>query len=311
MSSTRFTAEYRPPELTDVVDQQLYAQYSKPRGRTLINYEECLFEEELYRREPMMEDSPFMKFLYADLPVVERSPNLGVLLDAMAQQRGRAVRWVDMGSGYATALRQFGQTYPALSHTVSLSGVDVHYPHLLDLPEARVIGDPRRPSSPLSPGYIKADITHVQLDAPADLITSIESLQYLDDPLGAICNWYNQLADDGVLYITTTDILSHFHFNQEEPTANPLQLLLRVLEQAGIEVVRRCDPKQLFDGCWIWLEEAKFSALAIRRTSQTSLKLDTEVQYVGVRHQGFKDVFYRPTNQPVLVDATERDRADF
>ncbi|MFA6143144.1 MAG: methyltransferase domain-containing protein, partial [Candidatus Omnitrophota bacterium] len=45
--------------------------------------------------------------------------------------------------------------------------------------------------------FIKGDVTDVTLPEKMDVITSFHSLQYLNDPLRAIINLYNNLSDDG------------------------------------------------------------------------------------------------------------------
>ena len=50
--------------------------------------------------------------------------------------------------------------------------------------------------------FKKADITTVKLEEKADFITSFFTLQYLDDPIAAFANLYNQLNPGGVMLVT-------------------------------------------------------------------------------------------------------------
>ena len=49
--------------------------------------------------------------------------------------------------------------------------------------------------------FIRADITNVSLPQKADLISSFFTLQYVEDPLKAFVNLYNQLNKDGSMFV--------------------------------------------------------------------------------------------------------------
>ncbi len=65
--------------------------------------------------------------------------------------------------------------------------------------------------------FIGSDITEMQLDEKMDLITCMEALFYVNDPLKALINLYNHLNKDGVLVVTYKvseeheEILEHLH----------------------------------------------------------------------------------------------------
>ena len=77
--------------------------------------------------------------------------------------------------------------------------------------------------------FQQADITTVKLVKPADLITSFFVLQYLDDPLGAFVNLFNQLNRDG-------EILAHLLIPYSPKLMFIYQRFVSDLRAQGIQI---------------------------------------------------------------------------
>src|SRR5581483_11513037 len=85
---------------------------------------------------------------------------------------------------------------------------------------------PGATSPEYAPELVQDDASTVELDQPADLITSIESIQYFENPLGAIANWYNNLADDGLLIVATEHNLADW-IRYDHPLGDEAELPTR------------------------------------------------------------------------------------
>jgi hypothetical protein len=151
-------------------------------------------------------------------------------------------RWADVGAGYAIAMREMKRQHPEQSARMQFTAVD-----LFDWDQER-----DRKSEKLARELSGRDILHAHFKPSyvvgdmigatppqQNLITSIESIQYIEDKLGAIADWYNKLADNGLLIITAEHFWSReINVEGKDPFGDhvaTIELIAR-LRAAGVQV---------------------------------------------------------------------------
>jgi len=180
--------------------EQSIDQQGKDRTRMLAEYNGIIFpgQEWLPPRAGPVTDflRPFN---------VGEKVSLQGILQGMANLSGRQVHWAEMGGGYGLAMRETA-LLPDMKSKVKMTNVDLFQPDFSDLPTLNVnflqTNYPGLIDANNEPEFFQGNMETIHLPQPADLITSVETVQYLNDPLAAICNWYNQLADYGVLIVS-------------------------------------------------------------------------------------------------------------
>ncbi len=222
---------------------------------------------------------------------------LQAIVGAMAanQTDESPLRVADMGAGYGLALRQLHWYLPSAQRVET---------YAVDLFERRVRGlarwmrsivteeTPGALDDAYQPQFIRQDVTNVQLPVPADLIVSEQVVQYLDNPLGALANWYNQLAPNGAMIVSSDHMWPQaLAVSEQQGLNNPVESMLAKLRSRG-DAIATADKHALtrprkfgMSGC--------FTALAIRRRSPVRLALNAEVSSVAADENGFKTIKYR------------------
>ena len=143
------------------------------------------------------------------------------------------LKWSDVGAGFNFAQKDFQWNHRVANRKwkVECERVDLFdwdsttlIPSITtEVPAKRRKAWLRRASQPANK-LIQGDATVVPFGG-SHLITAIEVLQYIDDKLAAICHWYNQLADGGLLIIGLETSWSHLMGNGNRDYAIMEELL--------------------------------------------------------------------------------------
>jgi len=185
-----------------LVVEQEKIQLTKFQGRTADEYDQGIFLGRHGGRIP--ETSEVEEFLISRLG--KSAISLEGALERMASKSGGMVRWADMAGGRGLALRQM-KLSPKLNGHIETTNVDINNYDLsgLETKELEHLEKkfPGITKDMVRPKFILANAETVQLPTPADLVTSIEAVQYLDHPIAALCNWYNQLKENGLMIVST------------------------------------------------------------------------------------------------------------
>lgn len=278
------------PELAAIQEE---TQRNKNTGRTLEEYNRYLFPAAL---TDTAGGKAVDALLGVGAPTTESLQGFLLHMYALTERR---VSWVDMGGGEANAMSML-MSSPGFSECVDMLVVDA-----LDYS-----GD--SDAEPIvSPQRLVADIGSIVLDKPADFITSVESIQYLDNPLKAITEWYNQLASNGLLLVTAGHAWMRFIQDRNADPEQPMLMRNYVsdLQKAGVQVAWTDDVE--------WDERALFppngsedavQRLLMYKKPNTTLSLNAKVH--GVREMPalahYKYVKYEKIGENLItVDTKE------
>lgn len=234
-------------------------------------------------------------------------PTLENLLAGIHEIRKRPIRWVDMGGGRSLPMRKLapsGTRDRILPTNVDLFDWGTDYLKQGDITYFESIGyDLTSPDS--SPPFVQADMTTVVLPEKGDIITSVENVQFLDHPLAAITNWYNQLTNDGILIITTAHYWSDFMHYQNEPHNEVGMLsrdLLAQLQRSGISFAKADIGKV---GDEDEADSPRLTTLVVRRTPGTSMRYNGATPLVRPDTDGYKETWYtRPAGGRPLIEVS-------
>jgi hypothetical protein len=290
------------PSHDALVAEQAVVQAEKFQGRRLAEYSSYIFPGQSWR-EPC--GSAVVDFVRPIIGNTERATLDGVLEGLSEAKEDRPLIWVDMGGGRALPMRQLGSV-PGVKSRLSMTNVDLFNfgldglkPDELEYLEGLSPGmtDPEA-----EPALITDNVETVSLPEPADIITSIEAMQYLNNPLEALVNWYNQLVDNGIMIVATGhDWASWIRYNREprgsERDETPVKHLLEELSRAGINyaVTGESDwPSGVRPG----VDPNLVRIMAIQKKSGTLLRVTKPVTGVWVNSYNFKAAYYEaPANE--------------
>ena len=226
------------------------------------------------------------------------------LLSAIHEQQQRRILWTDMGCGRALAMRQIAGN-SKIRGLVEMIGVDLKDWDLSGLTDEEIeyleknypgITNPNN-----KPTVIRENVESVQISEPIDLITSFESIQYLNNPLMAICNWYNLLADNGYLLIATGHIFTdwiRYEGLVMSPDKSPFDDLRDIFHQNDID----------FAGSESYTDRRRFSkefppegfrTIIIQKKPNTHLVLNAELAKIYINPDKLKSTSY--DNNPPLI----------
>ncbi|MGB2787402.1 MAG: methyltransferase domain-containing protein [Candidatus Saccharimonadaceae bacterium] len=308
---------FEVPSRDALIAEQATVQAEKFQGRLIAEYNGYIFPGQSWR-EPR--GSAVADFVRPIIGNNERVTLDGVLEGLIEAKAGESVHWVDMGGGRALTMRQLG-SMPDFKQRLKMTNVDLFDfgleglgPDELDYLEGLVPGmtDPSA-----EPTLITDNVETVQLSEPADIITSIEVIQYLNDPLEAISNWYNQLADNGIMLVATEHDWSGWVRYTREPGGNerdetPMKHLLEELTRAGINcaVTDKCDWQS---GLRPDVDPDRVRIMAVQKKPGTALRVIRPVVDVWVNLYNFKSTFYEAPGEEsspiVKVANTETPKA--
>lgn len=274
---------------SQLLDEQAQVQADKFQGRMLGEYNDYLFRDQR-NEKPHSNEVVRLARQYSS----EGRTSLEGVLDGMYRAKCWPVAWVDMGGGRGLAMREMA-TVPEIAGKVAMTNVDLFDYGLKGLCQTELQDlQTRLPGlmhPETAPELIMADTQTVQLDEPVDLITSIEHMQYLDDPLGAIVNWYNQLDDNRLLIASTAHefgaSMAYAANNQTMPMTHFVQNLQA--QEIPIATTKYSDR---LDGTRHPHEPYDFRVLALQRAPNTRLRLCASVVKVDVDMNDYKTPFY-------------------
>lgn len=232
--------------------------------------------------------------------------NIEGLLTAMNKNLKRRVNWTDMGGGFGLAQRQ-ALIDDKLRKSVNTVNVDIFRREMNELKPEDVdylkdrfpsILDPEK-----DPIFIQADVETVKLKEPADLLTSVEVVQYLDNPLRTLVNWYNQLSPEGLMVVSAEHTWSDWIRYEDTVVLggdNPLKLFFDQLEKNGIPFSfsqecyeRRRSVQRRNNG--------RFCNLVIKKMPNTEINLLAEVTDIWTNPHSYKVVFYEKDTDVISV----------
>jgi SAM-dependent methyltransferase len=277
------------------------------QGRLLSEYNYSIFPGQHWNIPNSSDVADFMRPFCAG----DRVTLTGVLNGLSEVSQDRPVVWVDMGGGRALPMRQLA-TDSESQQKLRMINVDLFDFDLdgLDTEDLNAIEEitPGAICEQTKPRLIEADMETVKLPEVADVITSIETIQYLNDPLRAICNWYNQLSDNGFLMISTDhDWAGWIRYKQkpynEEGYETPTKHFLAELNNKGLSFATTFEA-DYDNGFRPRLDPNKFRVLIIQRKPGSSLKVNSEVSKIWINPYNYKAVYYeeQKDNNPPIVE---------
>lgn len=258
---------------------------------------------------PEPRGSAIVDFVKPIIGDVERVTLDGVL-EGLSQAKAREpVIWADMGGGRGLPMRQLGSK-PDSKQKLQMINVDLFDFGLKDLKadELEYLEElaPGMTEPRAKPALITADIETVLLPEPADIITSVEAMQYLNNPLKAMVNWYNQLADNGIMIIATKhDWASWIRYSRDpsssEQHETPAKHLLRELSLAGIRYAVTYE-SDWQNGVRPNVDPNQIRIMAIQKKPGTLLRVTKPATEVWINHHNFKAVYYElPTSETTPI----------
>ncbi len=285
-----------PPLPDDLVTEQAEAQAKTHHSRTLGEY-----TDEIFAGFATREILDFLRT--AAGPSFVLSPD--TLIEGLSErQPNRPIHWVEMAGGLAIAQRQTAANLQLRDSPAQVTMTNVDLFDWEDHLDTRQLNRMERLSSSLGytildrgyrPSFIQADAQTVELPQPADLLTCVQALQYFDNPLQAITNWYNQLQDKGVMIIATelkwTDHISQVDTPPEKLFAD----FFAQLRQASVHYA--LDSKL----------PADFKVLAMQKQAGTRLQLNTGVVSKTSDENFAKSILYQAGPAAIEVVAGSED----
>lgn len=291
-----------------LIKQQQTVQAGKEIGRHLDDYTRLylLPRHMLYEKlSPRNEATKYLAGIIvrrarAQDGTRSQSRTMSDLLKALTIRAGRPIHWVEAGGGFALAMRQMAQREeqaqdPDKLH-IKMTNVDLfnwqnqsHEHPSIDYIRGELgdeILDPR-----YRPEYVAGDIATAKVSEAPDLVTSIESIQYVDDKLAMIINWYNQLVDGGHLIIATEHDWSGWIRNEGNYVMGRDTIyadFIRALREAGIDV--RLNVREgAVRGDYSRLQT---SLMVIEKKPGTRLKKKVRLQSTWVNPHGYVASYY-------------------
>lgn len=284
------------PTKEALIAEQAKVQAEKHQGRLLREYNYLMFPGQSYREPKGSAVADFVRPLISN---AERATLESVLEGMIEAKAGAPVNWVDMGGGRALAMRQLGNM-PDFKHRVNMTNVDLfNYgleglePHELEFLEGMSPGMTHPNTEPL---LVTDTVETVQLPEPADVITSVEAIQYLNNPLEAMANWYNQLADNGIMIIATEhDWASWIRYNEDFGSRAwdevPVKHVTEALAEAGIKYAVT-EEEDWESGHRPKVDPNRIRIMAVQKKPGTSLRVTKPVTKLWVNPDNYKAVYY-------------------
>lgn len=271
-----------------LIKEQSEIQKDKEHERTLNDYNELIF----------LSDTCLSKKYFPVQDFIDQYCGPGVneiqkLLDRTVLLRNRPISWVDMGGGRGLAMRQINTE---TRKKISMTNIDLFDYDLQELnPKEKEYFEREFPgifNPENKPELIKTNSEVINLPKKADIITSIESIQYLNNPLTAICNWYNQLTDHGLLIIAReVQWTGWIRFENHNP--KPFDLFLNTLHDNKIaHYVHQC-------------YESQHNLLMIEKKPNTFMIQKASIKEIWTNPYGYKAVYYKEEKELVEIKKTD------
>jgi len=293
----------------EVATEQKEAQSDKCGWRTLADYNEYIF----YEQDTYVSWEGPTGAILKDKSNGDEDASLINVLEGIAEEKGRPAHWADMGGGHGFAMRGLSlvcrskdKAKPAMTHVDAL----VRDPNeissvVMDITECNY---PDILNPKYAPDFIQADIHTVVLEEPADVITAVEVVQYLNNPLAAIASWYNQLAEDGALVVTSDHAWGTWNRYSEStgPLSQqrfPIEDFIVALRRAGarcaVSSANRSPDRENPENM------EKIRRLVIEKMPDTEVVINSELDYVYTNQHDYKIPYYKTPEQGVpLVEVS-------
>ena len=275
--------------------EQFEVQKQKHQGRLIEEYDAHLFPGTSLGSASAVSEH-FAQHYDVSQPTVHD------ILASIQSRQDKAATWVDMGGGRGLAMRQLALS-PDLRSDTRFINVDLFDYDLEGLTrEELTFLEQRYPGATdasTKPRTLLADMAQVELSTPADLITSVETIQYLDDPLQALTHWYNNLDDGGHLIVAAEHNFATWIRYQGTFQSFPLEAFTHALtehriahaftDESDYVMNRRERP-----------DPSHMRALTIQKKPHTKLQMSVEPTKTWANDSHYKAVYY-PQQTPIEV----------
>lgn len=287
------------PNHDTLVAEQAVVQAEKFQGRLLREYNDYMFPGQTWREPRGSAVADFVRPL-----VGYTEPSIEAILHGIGEvKQNQPVSWVDMGGGRSLPMRQLASA-PDKMPCLQMTNVDLFNfgleglePNEIEYLEELVPGVTKPQTEPT---LIRDNVETVVLNVRADIITSVEAMQYLNNPLEALANWYNQLSDNGIMIVATEhDWASWIRYKREPSNSErdeaPTKHMLGELTSKGVNFAATNETDQpngrpRFD-------PSRFRIMAVQKKPGTSLRVTQPVTEVWTNPHKFKAAYYEvPTN---------------
>jgi SAM-dependent methyltransferase len=294
--------------------EQEKIQLTKFQGRLAGEYDQYIFlGRSIDRLGKRHETSEVEEFLMSRLG--RKAFNLEGVLEGLIRKRG-AIHWTDMGGGRGLAMRQM-MLSPKLNHNLETSNIDINNYDLSGLKESEIEyleeHYPGITKDSVKPKFILGNAENIQLLTPVDLITSVEMMQYLDHPIAAICDWYNQLKNGGLMIVSAEHKWSgwiRYEGTVYSDDPHPMEKVLEILEQNNIPFAASGDsyqPGRRFDRRLT----REFCNLVIQKVASTYLEPASSVKEIWYNPSNYKAVYYEVDKLPIQVSREAKITSSF
>jgi hypothetical protein len=295
--------KFETPQYDVLLAEQDAVQAGKFQGRLLTDYNDCMFPTQDWQEPRSCAVTDFVRPYCDD----DKRVSLEGVLRGLSAAKSQPVNWVDMAGGRGLAMRQMAVG----GHNLRMTNVDLFDFGLagLDADELVYI-DQKSPGSladAAAPHLIRADVETVQLPEPADIITCTEAVQYLNNPLAAVANWYNQLADNGLLVVSAEHEWAGWIRYTHEPgkmdwDETPSAHLLAELGRTAVPHAATYEP-DWHAGMRPDFDPTRFRTLALQKQPGTRMAANADVNEVWVNPYNYKAIYYEelPGAPPVAV----------
>jgi hypothetical protein len=296
-----------------LVAEQAVVQAEKFQGRLLTQYDNYFFPGQNWPQPVGCATADFVK------PIIGHNgrATLGGVLLGMSEKQEDQLHWVDMGGGRGLAMRQ-SNSMAGYGQKIHTSNVDLFDYGLdgLDNDELEYLEclSPGITNPDTKPNVILDNVETVQLAKPADIITSVEAIQYLNNPLQAIANWYNQLTDNGMMFVATEhDWASRVRYNVDSKTdryETPLGHVIAELEQNSINYAAVVEV-DWENGHRPKLDPNHIRIMAIQKSPGTMLRVTKPVTDIWLGDHNYKGAYYdAPSGQSApIIEVVSVDTA--
>jgi SAM-dependent methyltransferase len=286
----------------ELLSEQQQAQAKKFQGRHIEEYDFLIFPGQ-HSLDPR--SSAIIEFAQPFCDTPEMSIN-GILGYISLGNLDREVHWVDIGGGRGVATRAINVD-KSLPENIRTSVVDLFDYGLLDLSGVEIEyiekKHPGSTSAEADPRVVIADAETVELETKADLITSIELIQYLRNPIASLANWYNQLQDEGIMLVAAGhDWSTWIRYGSQHGLSSkgnyPMQDFLDTLTKAGINFGATLEA-DWENGTRPNQDLLMFSRLGIQKLPGTTIAQPARVNDIWTNDQLYKAVYYTQ-DQPII-----------
>ena len=301
------TSETTDPGFEALLAEQAEVQAGKFQGRLLDEYSRYMFPGQMWREPRSSNVTDFLSPYCGDDEAVTLG---GVLRGMQAAKQGEPVVWADVGGGRALPMREMaangeGNWLTMINVDLIDYGIEGLTPDEIEFLETH---SPGITGAENAPGFVKADATEAILPLTPDVVTSVEGIQYLNNPLAAITNWYNQLSDNGLLIVSAEHDWASWIRYQREPGEGDRDLAptRSVLEELSLKGVSHA---AAYESDWESghrpeLNPSEFRNMVVRKKPGTKLVLNAALLDVWINPYNFKATYYEeePGSQPPIVE---------